>query len=159
MNETTGSRIRERRKALGLSPDDLAELVGKSAPSIYRYESCNYDKIPLPLIDALAPLLKTSVCYLMMMTTNCAPIESDLTAAECVRQLNSSSPVPPEIRRAFVTRKRFEAKLNSNLSRLTDEDLHSIFDYISFLASRHEDSIVRTPGGLIKVTKQTPNKG
>lgn len=159
MNETTGSRIRERRKALGLSTDELAELVGKSAPSIYRYESCNYDNIPLPLIDAFAPLLKTSVCYLMMMTTNCAPMESDLTAVECIRQLTAGSPVPPEMRRAFVNKKRFEIKLNNNLSRLSDEDLRSIFDYISFLASRHEDSIMRTPGGLIKATKQAPNKG
>lgn len=159
MNETTGSRIRERRKALGLSTDELAESVGKSAPSIYRYESCNYDKIPLPLIDALAPLLKTSVCYLMMMTTKCVPMESDLTAAECIRQLTAGSPVPPEMRRAFMNSRRFEAKLHSNLSRLSDEDLRSIFDYISFLASRHGDSIVRTPGELIKVTKQAPNKG
>ena len=36
---TVGSRIREFRKRLGLSVDDVAEKLGKNRATIYRYES------------------------------------------------------------------------------------------------------------------------
>ena len=40
-----GDRIKERRKALGLSAEALAETLGKSPATIYRYENGNLEKI------------------------------------------------------------------------------------------------------------------
>lgn len=34
-----GERIRQRRKEIGLSVDELAEILGKNRATVYRYES------------------------------------------------------------------------------------------------------------------------
>ena len=45
---TVGSRIREFRKRLGLSVDDVAEKLGKNRATIYRYESDDIENLPAP---------------------------------------------------------------------------------------------------------------
>ena len=40
-----GARIKERRKALGYSAEDLAKQLGKSPATIYRYESGDIEKM------------------------------------------------------------------------------------------------------------------
>ena len=60
-----GLRIKERRKALGYSAEDLAERLGKSPATIYRYESGDIEKLPGDLLAPLAELLNTSPAYLM----------------------------------------------------------------------------------------------
>ena len=54
---TIGERIKKHRKAIGMSAKTLAERIGKSAATIYRYENGdirNLDsRILLPIADAL----------------------------------------------------------------------------------------------------------
>lgn len=60
-----GTRIKERRKALGYSAEDIAARLGKSPATIYRYESGDIEKLPGELLAPLAEMLNTSPAYLM----------------------------------------------------------------------------------------------
>ena len=62
---TIGSRIKERRKALGYSAEDLAARLGKSPATIYRYENGDIEKLPGDLLAPLAAILQTSPAWLM----------------------------------------------------------------------------------------------
>ena len=60
-----GERIRQRRKFLGLSVDELAEKLGKNRATVYRYESSDIEKLPTTVLEPLADALKTTPAYLM----------------------------------------------------------------------------------------------
>ena len=62
---TLGSRIKQRRKALGLSADLVAEQIGVSRATFYRYESPENLKIPTSVLKPLSEILKTSQDFLM----------------------------------------------------------------------------------------------
>lgn len=62
---TVGSRIREFRKRLGLSVDDVAENLGKNRATIYRYESDDIENLPAPILEPLAKVLQTTPAELM----------------------------------------------------------------------------------------------
>ena len=54
-----GSNIKEARKALGLSQDDLAEAIGANRVTISRYETDSY--LPsVPALERLAIALRTT---------------------------------------------------------------------------------------------------
>lgn len=60
-----GERIRQRRKKIGLSVDELAEILGKNRATVYRYESNEIEKLPTTVLEPLAKALKTTPAYLM----------------------------------------------------------------------------------------------
>ncbi|WP_124067361.1 helix-turn-helix transcriptional regulator [Clostridium sp. E02] len=61
----TGQRIKERRKQLELSADDVADLLGVSRSTIFRYESGHIEKVPANVLERLAEILNTTPAYLM----------------------------------------------------------------------------------------------
>jgi len=65
---TIGSRIRDRRKELGLTVDDLAARLGKNRATVYRYEGDEIENFPISIIDPLAQALNVSPAYLMGWT-------------------------------------------------------------------------------------------
>lgn len=62
---TIYERIKKRRKELKLSADQVAEALGVSRATIYRYESKDIEKIPFDFIQPLADVLQCSADYLM----------------------------------------------------------------------------------------------
>lgn len=60
-----GERIRNRRKELKLSVDQLAEMLGKNRATVYRYESDDIENMPLTVLEPLAKALKVKPSYLM----------------------------------------------------------------------------------------------
>lgn len=60
-----GKRIRERRKELGLTVDEVAEKLGKNRATIYRYESDEIENMPITVLEPLAKILNTTPSYLM----------------------------------------------------------------------------------------------
>ena len=62
---TIGERIKERRKKLGLSVEELADKLGKNRATIYRYESSEIEKLPTTLLKPLAKALNTTPAFLM----------------------------------------------------------------------------------------------
>jgi len=77
---TVGSRIREFRKRLGLSVDDVAEKLKKNRATIYRYESDDIENLPAPILEPLAKVLQTTPAELMGWEQSAAPTSDDLPA-------------------------------------------------------------------------------
>lgn len=62
---TTAERIRQRRKQIGMSADTLAEKIGVSRSTVFRYENGFIEKIPINNLGPIARALNTTIGYLM----------------------------------------------------------------------------------------------
>lgn len=58
-------RIKQRRKEIGLSAEQVAEKLNVSPATIYRYEKNDIKKFPTEILEPLAKVLKTTPAYLM----------------------------------------------------------------------------------------------
>ena len=62
---TTGERLKLRRKEIGFSAEKVAEQLGVSPATIYRYEKGDIEKVPVDSLAELAKILQTTPAYLM----------------------------------------------------------------------------------------------
>lgn len=62
---TIYERIKARRKELALTADEVANALGISRATVYRYESSEIEKLPITILEPLAKVLKTTPSYLM----------------------------------------------------------------------------------------------
>ena len=62
---TTGQRMKERRKQIGLSAETVASRLSVSPATIYRYENGGIDKVPGDILAPIAEILQTTPAYLM----------------------------------------------------------------------------------------------
>ena len=62
---TTGQRMKFRRKEIGLSAEHLADILGVSPATIYRYENGDIEKVPGDRLAPIANALRTTPAYLM----------------------------------------------------------------------------------------------
>lgn len=60
-----GERMKLRRKELKLSADVVAEKLGVSRSTIFRYEKGDIEKLPTNILDDIAEVLKTTPAFLM----------------------------------------------------------------------------------------------
>ena len=60
-----GERLKSRRKELGLSVESIAEQLGVSYTTLYRYEASSILKIPVETFDKLCKILDTTPAELM----------------------------------------------------------------------------------------------
>lgn len=60
-----GDRIKDRRKYLRMSADELAKRLGKDRSTIYRYEKGDIENLPLDILEPIAQALETTPQYLM----------------------------------------------------------------------------------------------
>lgn len=60
-----GERIKQRRKELKMSADDLGKRLGKDRSTIYRYEQGFIENLPLDILEPIAAALQTTPQYLM----------------------------------------------------------------------------------------------
>lgn len=65
---TIGDRIKERRKKLDMTSDELAAKLGKSRATIYRYENGDIKNLSTTILEPLAEALYTTPAYLMGWT-------------------------------------------------------------------------------------------
>ncbi len=63
---TVGERMREQRMKLDLKPKDIAEKIGKSVSTYYRYETGEIEKLTISKMCEIASLLKVSPIYLLL---------------------------------------------------------------------------------------------
>lgn len=62
---TTGERMKARRKELGFSAEYVAEKLGVSPATIYRYEKGDIEKMPGNILEPISQILYTTPAYLM----------------------------------------------------------------------------------------------
>ena len=62
---TVGARHRARRKQLGFSAEYIAERLGCSPATVYRWENGDIEKMPIDSIDPVAADLGVTPAYLL----------------------------------------------------------------------------------------------
>lgn len=62
---SVGKRIKDRRNELHMSVDELATKLNKNRATIYRYEKCEIENLPVYVLEPLAKALDTTTQYLM----------------------------------------------------------------------------------------------
>lgn len=60
-----GQRMKERRKELKMSADELAKRLGKDRSTIYRYEKGDIENLPLDILEPIAEALETTPAYIL----------------------------------------------------------------------------------------------
>lgn len=60
-----GERIKQIRKARGLSAESIAKELGVSVSTVYRYEDLSIEKIPVGIFNKLCTILDVSPSELM----------------------------------------------------------------------------------------------
>lgn len=88
---TTGERIKARRIQLNMTADELADIIGVSRSTMFRYEKGAIEKIPYLRLMDIAKALRTTWGDLMGLESNTAlPItgESGKEAASIIENLS-----------------------------------------------------------------------
>lgn len=88
---TTGERIKARRNEIGMTADELAEKIGVSRSTMFRYEQGMIEKIPYQRLLDIATALRTTWGALMGLEGETAlPIvgESGKEAAVIIENLS-----------------------------------------------------------------------
>lgn len=62
---TVGERLKRRRKELGMSAEAVAEKLGCSPSTVYRYENGEKNKMGIDKLKPIAEAINTSPAYLM----------------------------------------------------------------------------------------------
>jgi transcriptional regulator with XRE-family HTH domain len=62
---TVGHRIKQRRKELKMSADELGSRLGVNRSTVFRYESGFIEKLPIDILEPIAKALQTTPAYLM----------------------------------------------------------------------------------------------
>jgi len=76
-NIVLGSRIKARRKELNLTLQNIADEIGVAKSTIQRYENGNIETIKLPVVEAIARVLKVNPSYLLGKTDHMEPTAND----------------------------------------------------------------------------------
>ena len=78
VKETVGERIKQRRKQIGMSAEQLAEIIGKSAATVYRYENGSIESVDSQALQPIADALGVTPGYLMGWGESVADPDDDL---------------------------------------------------------------------------------
>ena len=81
---TTGERIRDARKAKGMTQGELAEKIGVKTPAVYKYESGLVVNLKQETIGKLAAALDVSPSWLMCLD-NEIPLSPGMIATPQMR--------------------------------------------------------------------------
>lgn len=85
-----GKRMKERRKQLKMTADEIGEKLGVSRATIYRYEKGDIEKFPIESLEPLAEALQTTSEYLMgwEFERDILPIYKELTPQRQIKVYN-----------------------------------------------------------------------
>ena len=124
-----GKRIRERRKELNLSVDELAKKLNKNRTTVYRYEKGDIENRPMDILGPLAKALNTTPAYLMGWDDK--PTSAIDTITDYYR-LSVEHEDNIRLKRFRVWAKKF------NKYVFTDEEHNKLVEYAEFLIHQRE---------------------
>lgn len=78
-NQIIGTRIEQRRKSLGLTLDDVAQEIGLAKSTVQRYEKGTIETIKLPVVEAIARILKVDPAWICGKTEDMEPEKAERT--------------------------------------------------------------------------------
>ena len=76
-NKEIGSRIRQQRKVRGMTIQQLADAVGVQNSTISRYENGSFEKLKLPVIEAIGVALHINPAWLIGKSESPYSFEND----------------------------------------------------------------------------------
>ena len=141
----TGDRIKQRRIELGLTADDLAQKIGKSRATIYRYENGDIENMPTPILEPLARALDTTPADLMgwestadvpmeRVPSKAESVQSSSVSAQCKEIIEVCNQLSPHNQRKVLTYSK-----NLLSTQQMEEDL---------LAAHARTDVEQTPEGV-----------
>ena len=98
-----GDRVKECRIKLGYSAEQVAEKLGISPATEYRYENGDISKMPAKLVAPLAEFLLTTPAYLMGWPENDAQDPSSILKDDEKRLVTAYRGATKEIKSAALT--------------------------------------------------------
>lgn len=140
---TTGEIMKARRKELGISAETVAENIGVSPATIYRYEKGDIEKVPGDLLEPLAKILRTTPAFLMgwsdssddiqsfgnvaniipLPTLNRIPLLGDIACGDPILAIENSDEsvtIPETLHADFALRCKGDSMINA---RILDGDI------------------------------------
>lgn len=130
----TGQRIKERRKQLEMSADDVANELGVSRSTIFRYENGHIEKVPANVLEKLAAILKTTPAYLMGWEGS---VKDDVKANEIVDEAHQTEERFQSIGRSALPDDRDKiANMVEMFLTLTDIGKKKAYDYVIDLSEQ-----------------------
>lgn len=132
-----GKRIRERRKELNISVDELAKKLNKNRTTVYRYEKGDIENLPMDILGPLAKALDTTPAYLMGWDSKPVSAINTITdyyrlSVEDLAEGTLESEDNVRIERFKVWAKKFGEYV------FTDEEHSKIVEYAEFLLYQRE---------------------
>lgn len=116
---TIGQRIKARRKELDMSADTLAEKLGKSRATVFRYENGDIKNLPLDILKPIADALNTTPAYLMGW------YEEQINDICCVREdVNYNCDTLESLYKDLVD------------LELTESELYEVYQYAQFIKNK-----------------------
>ena len=100
-----GKRIKARRKQLGMSAEALAQKIGRSAATVYRYENGDISNVSSEILLPIADALSTTPAQLMGWDEIESSLGSDTPAAQQLRVIGgelSRASRPSDPRKAEI---------------------------------------------------------
>lgn len=158
-----GQRIEQRRKELGFTLQDVSAEVGVAASTIQRYEKGRFDKIKLPVIEAIAAALNVNPAWITGHTDDptdyddpellaSIPLsymelcDGDAKAAyKAMQAVDEENLGPPTV----STTSKDEQQLLSLYRELNDEGREKLIDYADDLVTSGK-YIKTDPSGLVQ---------
>ena len=109
-----GARIKARRKELGLTLQDLADVIRVARSTVQRYETANISRMKMPVLYSIAQALQVNPDWLVG--------KSD------VKEMGGSIPAPSSLAYKISAR---EYSLVCSYRRATPEDRQIIDNIVS----------------------------
>lgn len=115
-----GLRMKERRKELKISADELAKKLGKDRSTIYRYEKGDIENLPLDILEPIAEALETTPAHLMGW---------DQEQIDALTEIEND-------RISYVT--ETESNLISLIKEFTENEMAELLDYAKYIISKRK---------------------
>lgn len=93
-NKEIGLRIEQRRKEMGFTLDDVAQEIGVAKSTVQRYEKGTIEKIKLPVLEAIARVLKVNPSWLCFKSDDMEPINYNRSLPSNVTPLPEMKKIP-----------------------------------------------------------------
>ncbi|WNX84601.1 helix-turn-helix domain-containing protein [Agathobaculum sp. NTUH-O15-33] len=151
MEDTTGARIKKRRKELGFSVEELADDFKKGPATLYRYERYDVDQIPVEILELYSKKLNVSINYLLRLTDDpdkgniddenlkISKVRAEIKA---FKRSNMFIGSPEEAHQQMVAqhmkRMRFNQRFNAYFEQLSDAEIDSVLNFMGYLVSLHK---------------------
>ena len=120
---TKGNRIKNRREELGIGQTELANKIGISKQSLYKYEKDIVTNIPSDVIESLSRALDVTPAFLMGWKEDKSNL--DVEFEEYYR--NSAKNIS-----------RIEAYLDA-FAKLSPESQDRVIDYMNYQIKKEDD--------------------